>query len=279
MIMKQTEELKRLLKYQTIMKLPPKGMKNIDGVKENQGTRRPKSIVTGLLKDLQVDYVDADIKSAYRLGPINDKATRPPSIKVLFASNRFKYDIFKNIKKLQGKEQWKGVHISDSVTIEEQERRWDMRCIYAAGKARGIDVKLKVSCIIIDGVKFNHNIHTLPKGLCISEVKILMTKDGVAFQSHHTYLSHMFPCKINFEGVEYKSSEHIYHTEMAKHHNHFDLVNRIIKAKDGYASKRIARVIIIADNLEEVKLKIMRNVINLKFDQHDGLRDKFLATI
>ena len=70
-----------------------------------------------------------DIKSAYRLGPIKDKATRPRSIKVLFATNHFNYEIFKNIKNLKGKEQWKGVHISDSVTTEEQERRWDMRCI------------------------------------------------------------------------------------------------------------------------------------------------------
>ena len=49
----------------------------IDGVKEKQGARRPKSIVIGLLKDLQVDFVDADIKSAYCLGPLNEKATRP----------------------------------------------------------------------------------------------------------------------------------------------------------------------------------------------------------
>ena len=119
----------------------------IDGVKQQQGTRRPKSIVADLLKDLQVDYVDADIKSAFRLGPINDKASRPHSIKVLFASNHFEDAVFKNIQK--GKEQWKGFHISDAFTIEEQECRHDMKCIHAAGKARGVDVKLKGSSIII----------------------------------------------------------------------------------------------------------------------------------
>ena len=127
-----------------------------------------------------------------------------------------------------------------------------MRCIYAAGKAQGIDVKLRGSSITIDGVKYTHkDIHALPKGLCISEVKIVTTKEGVAFQSHHAYLSNMFPCKILYEGVEYKSAEHLYHSEMAKHHNRLDLVNRIIKSKDGYASKRIAREITIADDWEE----------------------------
>ena len=107
---------------------------------------------------------------------------------------------------------------------------------------------------IIDGVKYNHNdIHSLCKGLSITEVKIVPTKDGVAFQSHHAYLSNMFPCKIMFEEVEYKSAEHLYHTEMVKHHNRFDLVNRIIKAKDEYATERIAKEIDIADDWEEVR--------------------------
>ena len=176
----------------------------IDRVKE-QGARRPKSIVSNLLKDLQVEFAESDIKSAYRLGPINDKASRPRSIKVQFASNAFKYEIFKNIQHLKGKEMWRGVHISDAVTIEEQDCRRDMRCIYATGKSRGIDVKLRGSIIVIDGVKFtNKDIQNLPKGLSICEIKIVATKDGVAFQSHHAYLSNMYPCKIMYDGVEYK---------------------------------------------------------------------------
>ena len=101
----------------------------------------------------------------------------------------------------------------------------------------------------------------------------------MAFQSHHAYLSNMYPCKIMFEGVEYRSSEHLYYVEMAKHHNRLDLVNKLTKAKDGYACKRLAREIDIADDWEEIKLNIMCKVINLKFDQNDGLRDKLLATI
>ena len=139
---------------------------------------------------------------------------------------------------------------------------------------------MRGSSITIDGVKYTHNdIHALPKGLSIYEVKIVTTKDGVAFQSHHTYLSNMYLCKIMYEGVEYKSAEHLYHSEMAKHHNRLDLVNRIIKAKDGYLSKKIAKEITISDDWEAAKLKIMRKIINLKFDQNDGLRDKLLATI
>ena len=251
----------------------------IDGVKE-QGNRRPKTIISNLLKDLEVDFIDADIKSAFRLGPINDRATRPRSIRIQFSTISFKYDIFKNIQKLKGKEAWKGVHISDAVTVEEQDRRRDMRCIYAAGKAKGVNVKLKGSSIIIDGVKYVHkDIHNLPKGLSIQQVKTVPTKDGIAFQSHYSYLSNMFPCTIIYEGIEYKSSEHLYHAEMARHHDRLDLVNSIIKAKDGYATKKISKEIVIAEDWEVAKLKIMRKVIQLKFDQNDNIRDMLLATI
>ena len=46
----------------------------IDGAKEKG---RPKTVVSNLLKDLGVKFSETDIKSAYRLGPVNDKATRP----------------------------------------------------------------------------------------------------------------------------------------------------------------------------------------------------------
>ena len=57
---------------------------------------------------------------------------------------------------------------------------------------------------------------------------------------------------------------------MAKHYNRLDLVNKITKARDGYATKRIAKEIDIAKDREEVKLKIMRKIIYLKFDQNDS---------
>ena len=251
----------------------------IDGVKE-QGTKRPKAVVINLLKDLSVKFSEADIKSAYRLGPVNDSATRPRSIKVQFTSNQFKYEIFKNVQKLKDKENWKGVHLSDAISPEEQDKRRDMRCIYAVGKAKGVDIELKGSNIVIDGIKYRHNdIHNLPKGLSIEQVKIVTTKDGTAFQSHHAFLSSMYPTKIMYEGIDYKSAEHLYYAEMARHHNRLDLVNDIIKAKDGYAAKRIGKKITDrADDWETVKIKIMTKIVHLKFDQNDSLRDKLLAT-
>ena len=47
--------------------------------------------------------------------------------------------------------------------MEEQNRRCDVRCIYEAGKAKGVKIKLKGSNLIIDGPHFAHkDINNLP---------------------------------------------------------------------------------------------------------------------
>ena len=131
-----------------------------------------------MLKDLGIDYVQSDVESAYLFGPINDKAVRPCSIKVQFASYS-EYNILTNIQKLKGKKQWRGIYILDAISMEEQEKRRDMRCIFAAGKVKGIDIKLRGSNIVFDGIEYSHNdFFTLPKGLSIEEIKIVETKDG-----------------------------------------------------------------------------------------------------
>ena len=66
---------------------------------------------------------------------------------------------------------------------------------------------------------------------------------------------------------------------MTKILNMINSVCRPIRGIICRPDKRKAREIDIAVDWEEAKLKIMRKVINPKFDQQDGLRDKLLATI
>ena len=49
-----------------------------------------------------------------------------------------------------------------------------------------------------------------------------------------------------------------------------------IKARDVYDAKHIAKRIKADDSWDEAKMKIMKTVITLKFDQSDNLRDRLL---
>ena len=112
--------------------------------------------------------------------------------------------------------------------------------IFAAAKSQGLNVKLRGNNLIIDDIKYSYkDIDSLPHGLTMESVKILIVTDGLAFQSHHAYLSNMFPCIIKVNDVIFKSAEHYYSAEMARYHNRLDLIQPIIDSKDGYAAKRI----------------------------------------
>ena len=108
----------------------------------------------------------------------------------------------------------------------------------------------------------------------MESVKLIKVADGYAIQSHNAFPSNMFPCNIKFEGEIYKSSEHLYTALMACRHNRLDLIPFILKARDGYEAKRIARKITVDDSWEEAKVKTMKMIVALKFDQNDNFRDR-----
>ena len=250
----------------------------IDGVNEH-GNKKPVAVVENLLKDLGVQIKDGDIKVAYRLGPLKPGVARPRTIKVQFNKTNTKGEIFKNVGKLKNNKNWKGIHLNDALSPTEQRQMKDLRCVYAAGRAQGIDIKLRGNVLIVDGVKLTYkDIDNLPYGLSMESVKILKVADGYAFQSHYAYLSNMFLVDIVYEGQTYKSAEHLYSAEFARHHDRTDLLQGIIDAQDGYDAKRKIRNIKTDDSWDNVKLKVMRKIVALKFDQNDGIRDKLLGT-
>ena len=85
-------------------------------------------------------------------------------------------------------------------------------------------------------------------------------------------------CLIKHEGIDYKSAEHFYSAEMARFHDRLDLIDDILDARDGYATKRIVRSIKVKAEWHEHKIEVMKKIINRKFDQNDSLRDRLLKT-
>ena len=232
-----------------------------------------------MLNDLSIDPKSADIKATYRLGPLKNGIARPRSIKVIFANSSTKGEIFKNIDKLKNNDAWKGIRLSDALTPLEQSQQRDLRCIYAAAKAQGINTKLRGSSIIIDEVKYTYkDINDLPHSWCMKNIKVLQVADGLAFQSHHAFLSNMYPCPIKDDNNTYKSAEHFYSCDLAKYHHRNDLIQPILDAQDGYTAKRIVRSIKVVDEWQDEKIKAMKKIITMKFDQNDNLRDMLINT-
>ena len=104
--------------------------------------------------------------------------------------------------------------MNEALSPKELQQAKDLRCVFAAGRAQGLDIKLKGNTLIIDGVRLTYrDINNLRYGLSMESVKILKVEDGYAFQSHYAYMSNMFKVDITYEGITYKSAEHFYTAE------------------------------------------------------------------
>ena len=194
-----------------------------------------------------------------------------------FTTTNIKGDIFKNIEKLRTLENWKGVFLSDALSPGEQRQQKDLCCIYVSAKSRGLDVRFRGNVLFIEGKQFTYaDIESLPLGLTMESVKLIKVSDGYAFQSHHAFLSNMYMCTIKYDGETYITAEHLFTALMARHHDRQDLLPEILQARDGYDAKRITRKTKIDDTWDGAKIKRMRLVIKLKFDQNDNLRDRLL---
>ena len=249
----------------------------LDGINERD-FKRTMVVVQALISDLGVTYRDGDIKSAYRLGAVKTGISRPRTIRIQFTNTSRKGEIFNNISKLKKNDKWKGVHLNNALSPKELQQAKDLPCIFAAGKAQGLDIKLRGSALVIDGFRLTYkDIENLPYGLSMEAVKILKVSDGFAFQSQHAYMSNMFMFNIKYEGETYRSAEHLYTAEYARHHDRLDLIQEILMAEDGYAAKRVIRNLTDNDTWANAKSKIMKKIVALKFDQNDSIRDKILA--
>ena len=93
----------------------------IDGVKE-QHAQKPKSVISSLLSDLDINHNDHDIKLAFRIGPYKKGIARPQSIRIEFLTPNTKGEIFKNSDKLRNLDQWKGVYLSDALPSEQNQQ-------------------------------------------------------------------------------------------------------------------------------------------------------------
>ena len=81
---------------------------------KDQAKQHDKDLVTALIRDLGHGF---DSKSVFRLG--NGPTKRP--IKVTFNSEDEKNDIMNSLRNLKGKEQYKGVSVTDDHTLKDRE--------------------------------------------------------------------------------------------------------------------------------------------------------------
>lgn len=96
-----------------------------------------------------------------------------------------------------------------------------------------------------------------------------------SFSGKYRFLSNFWPCDIEYEGIKYPSTEHAFQAAKT-----LDVRTRQLMSKlptPGKA-KRYGKHIELRNDWEQVKIGVMREILQQKFSRHEDLEKLLLET-
>ena len=213
----------------------------VQGIPESP-YKKTKSDVTELLKFLGVEVSNATVTSIYRVGPKPKNQTRPRPVKIKFRSTLSKQDLFKNITKLKDNDKWKGIRINDDLSEVKLSKQRDMRALAALARAKGHTAQQKGDFLIINEQKFSYrDIDDLPIDISLEEAKLRPTKDGIAFQGPHVYLSNLADAPFDDDETPYRNMEEYYQCKHAQHAGNKRIWRLLRECENSYEMIRLGK--------------------------------------
>ena len=250
----------------------------IDGIPEEQGGPVIDA-VKQMLVDIGVNLQAIQIVTAFRVGQTKVNKGRPRPIVVKLASPNMKYEIYKYVKNIRSSDDWDKVYISDDLPREIAEQRKILRCLAATARDRGHRATVRGAALVIDDMRYTYqDIYDLPEGITMENAKTVEVSDGIAFQSHFSFLSSMYPTPIRICDTPTHCAEQAYWLEIAWLAKNKRAIEKVRDSKDGYEAKRAGKLIKMTQELEDQKEDVMAKVQDLKFEQNPALKTKLMAT-
>lgn len=96
-----------------------------------------------------------------------------------------------------------------------------------------------------------------------------------SFTGKYFFLSNFFPCEVVYGGISYPSSEHAFvaaKSDDVRDHEYIATIPSAGKVK------QYGRRLILRDGWDNMRVQVMRDIVSIKFNSHDYLRNALLAT-
>ena len=119
----------------------------IEGLRE-EDNKDLRATIDELLADIEMNFNVEWCDSIFRMGVKRQGPSRQP-VKIILPFLIYRGAILRNAYKLMGMRKWNGVFI--------QQKKKETRAIFAYGKSKGLDIKMKGSHLVIDRMKYTSN--------------------------------------------------------------------------------------------------------------------------
>jgi ribA/ribD-fused uncharacterized protein len=103
-----------------------------------------------------------------------------------------------------------------------------------------------------------------------------MKKSINSFRGKYRFLSNFYEAPIEYNGILYKSTEYAYQCNKVKNKEDHDLI--LNELTPGRAKRLGANLPIKPEWNDQYKLKLMNNIVTIKFTTHLDLRKKLIET-
>lgn len=249
----------------------------INGIPEKDGEVYKKSVTT-FLKNIIPDFSADRIANAYRLGKPAKNMVRGMLVK--FKEVEHKQEVMSKKGALKNKKELNSIFCNDDLPDECRKLRQKMRLIARYATSLGYkDVKAKGNNLIFEGKSYNDKELTLlPKTLRIENVVTRSVGLGVGFYGEHSYLSNQSPSRIVMNSQRFICAEQAFYYFKGVICQHEDTSLEIKKMIDPNEMKILGEKIPTCHEWENKKEKLMKSVLQHKFDQNKQLRIKLINT-
>lgn len=97
----------------------------------------------------------------------------------------------------------------------------------------------------------------------------------LTFTGEYRFLSNFYVCEFVWAGRTWKSSEHAYQAAKSPLAVEQELIASLPTPS---ATKRAGKLITLRADWDEIKVEVMRSIVREKFNQHEDLKARLVAT-
>lgn len=236
-----------------------------------------EQLYSAIAPEFQIDWLDA----VYRIGALRNDNT-PRRVFTSITSQYGKDHILANSYKLARENGYNGavrLYLNDDFTDETKRRRNDIHKYVEYMKEKNQQVEKKGDSVLLNGNLYSHDeLEALPKGQRLSDSRTIYKNGIVSFQSEHSPLSNLYPCRIKYKGIVYNSTEQAYQHQNAIAQNDSVKATRILKENSPYEIMSIARELKVTPEWRNKQQDVMLEIIKAKMEQVKPFAEALKAT-